>query len=96
MATSVKGTTQHNSNSNGAVRHYKAKVETLSEKLPFLSEEAEEKLSEITTTVSKVSKRYLKVGRQYIKNNPVAVVMIATGVGFIVGNLFSLFLRKRN
>ena len=30
MATSVKGATQHNSNTNGAVRHYKAKVETLS------------------------------------------------------------------
>lgn len=96
MATSVKLTNNQNSHSNGASRHYKAKIETLTDKLPFISEETEIKINELVATVSKVSKQYMKVGRQYIKANPIAGLMVATGVGFVAGALFSIIVRKKS
>ena len=96
MATSVKGTAHHSTQGNGAVRHYKAKAENIVDKLPFLPEKTEEKFNEIATAVSKASKRYLKASRQYIRENPIAGLAVATGVGFIAGSLFSLIVRKRN
>jgi ElaB/YqjD/DUF883 family membrane-anchored ribosome-binding protein len=84
MATSVK-------TENHQVRKH---ISTFTDKLPFISNQTEEKINEFVSTASRISKRYLKASRQYIKENPGAGLAVATAVGFFAGTVFSMAVRR--